>query len=74
MSRIDSDIFDKNVPENDMERMNVRNVDSHVVFEPKEAVGDRVPDVGFKSIQLAVILAQDIILKLKDTQAFVRLI
>lgn len=74
MSRIDSDIFDKNVPENDLERMNVRHIDNQVVFESKEAVGGSVSDVGFKSIQLAVILAQDIILKLKDPQAFVRLI
>lgn len=31
-------------------------------------------DVGLKTIQLATILAQDIILKLKDTQSFVQLL
>ena len=31
-------------------------------------------DVGLKTIQLATILAQDIILQLRDTQAFVQLL
>ena len=37
-------------------------------LDPKEI------DIGFMTIKLATVLAQDIILKLKDTQSFVQLL
>lgn len=45
------------------------NVDDNRILE----MANKDLDIGLKTIQLATILAQDIILKLKDTQSFVTL-
>jgi hypothetical protein len=52
----------------------LNKTDVEIFRQPFELQNLNDIDIGLKTIQLAVILAQDIIIKLKDTQSFVQMV
>lgn len=54
--------------------MRLDKMDVEIFSQPFEFKNLSEVDIGLKTIQLAVILAQDIIIKLKDTQSFVQMV